>query len=322
MKRKNSFGPFKNICRFTLKSHLYSRMYLSNSNRFLERSACSANTEDELLDVNTSSLTIEDDGSSVCPISTETKLVNSKTRKVSRGVRCSRWAPCYKCVKDLVLRLPPKYRRFLLYAWFGWKIGHIVVLLYLFLRGLVELGTKQARTRILYIVTSSVAYNNDIDRLTESVLPVLSDMFSQHVDDRHVIIDVYFILAYKVRQRRADLLRKRLPTTADMEFWEEACPLSYIEQDEYAKLEENCESLSQQQRCVIKDKLLHYNYFVVIEDDPINNVTQVQHNLDYAGALSLGYTDSITLSSIVMQTTQKGDPIIASNISIDAPFRQ
>ena len=172
------------------------------------------------------------------------------------------------------------------------------------------------KNRILYIVTSIAEYDNGRrsttsgnDRFTQTLLPILlesvqsllsssSSPSSSSLDDFPFInsVDVFLITHYPITPARYQQVRTALPKSVGLQIWDQATPYGYItdipwdqqvetlqripqqlQQQQQQRIQSHTRGLSRQHRYVIKDKLLHYDTFINVEDDMLIHKEQVQH---------------------------------------------
>lgn len=89
--------------------------------------------------------------------------------------------------------------------------------------------------RVLHILTSLAEYQNGrrdtvkgVDRLQETMIPNLVSSVTTMISppyDYHV--DVYLILAYKLKPERRLLIEKALPEGVGLDVWDDAMPMGY-----------------------------------------------------------------------------------------------
>jgi hypothetical protein len=146
--------------------------------------------------------------------------------------------------------------------------------------------------RVLYIVTSMAEFDeghrNTIkgrDRFQEILIPVVAEACSS-MQAHGYLVDVYLITHYEIRPERFKLLRDRLPSFVGIEVWDDATPLGYNLQHSDTLIEPITRSLARQHRYVIKDKFLHYNFFVAFEDDMLIKGDHVNYYDDLTNYLS------------------------------------
>lgn len=203
-------------------------------------------------------------------------------------------------------RLPRRYKLACLVVWVLWKVVVAVVVVHLVSSSSATSSSQQQPpssshpTRILYIVTSLSEYNTGRrqtkagqDRLGDILLPVLVDSVESMVHPPYEYqVDVYLILAYRLRPDREAELRRRLPPSVGLQVWDEACPLTYDARFSPTALVNNTRALSRQHRLVIKDKLSFYDLFVAMEDDmrvtgaAVDQYLKVSEELDRLRALA------------------------------------
>jgi len=128
--------------------------------------------------------------------------------------------------------------------------------------------------RVLHIVTALAEYNSGHrgttkgqDRLQEVMIPVLVDSVSTMISPPHNYeVDVYLVLGWKLKPERRRLVEDALPEGVGLEIWDDASPLGYDE-NESVTIQHVTRGLARQHRFVIKDKIDHYDFFSVFEDD-------------------------------------------------------
>lgn len=158
-----------------------------------------------------------------------------------------------------------------------------------------QTDNKEKKDKILYIVTSMSEYDNGQrntqrgrDRFQETVVRVTAESAESMLSFGYDV-DVYLITHYELKPERQALLRQSLPSTVGLEIWEDATPLSYSQPGEQVDDQDHVQSvmraLSRQHRFVIKDKLLHYDFFVAFEDDMLIKGHHVQHYMDMSREL-------------------------------------
>lgn len=235
-----------------------------------------------------------------------------------------------RTISRKVKRIPRRHKRACVLMWIAWKfVG--VFLVALFVRHHTSSNTSNLqhnvhhfsprklphsssssttqstpKTRVLYIVTSLAEYNtgqrNTIkgqDRLAEVVLPVLLQSVQSMLSTENYQVDVYLILAYKLRPEREQFIRDQFlqlstimeagtaaAASVGLQIWDDACPLGYDKRKGHADtVANNTRALARQHRYVIKDKLPYYDVFVNFEDDMLVTAAHVQHYLDVSKAL-------------------------------------
>jgi len=144
-----------------------------------------------------------------------------------------------------------------------------------------------AKFRALYVVASMAEYQTGAkgtvegeDRFANTFVPIVSNAAHSIVNKYPTWdLDVFLIVGYKLRTERYDYLRKKLPEGVGLQLWEDAIPLSYnTTKDKTLML--NLQSLNRQHRFVLRDKLNHYDLFIVGEDDMAINAAHVEQYLD------------------------------------------
>lgn len=142
--------------------------------------------------------------------------------------------------------------------------------------------------RILYIVTTLAEYNSGTrntvkgsDRLQETLIPILTEGVSSMIQAGYDV-DVYLVCHFMLSPERQALVQKSLPPTVGLQVWNDATPLGYDtsldpKDHPHRKMEYRTLHLARQHRFVIKDKFLHYDIFVVFEDDMLIKASHVQH---------------------------------------------
>ena len=177
---------------------------------------------------------------------------------------------------------------------------------------LSPLEAAQEPLRVLYIVTSLAEYNTGKrktvagqDRLAEILLPVVADTVhsitttmtdnQQQQQQQQYKVDVYLILAYKLRPEREQFIRDHLPQGVGLQIWDDAAPLSYdpplnsknVKKDHQYLLQDNTRTLARQHRYVLRDKLPYYDLFLAFEDDMRITASHVQHYIATSQALNI-----------------------------------
>lgn len=167
---------------------------------------------------------------------------------------------------------------------------------------LSPLEAAQQPLRVLYIVTSLAEYNTGRrktaagqDRLAEILLPVVADGVHSMMETQQYKVDVYLILAYKLRPEREQLLRDYLPPGVGLQVWDDACPLGYdpplysknVKKDHQYLLLNNTRTLARQHRYVVRDKLPYYDLFLAFEDDMRITASHLQHYIATSQALNI-----------------------------------
>jgi hypothetical protein len=166
-------------------------------------------------------------------------------------------------------------------------------------------ANKQGGGRLLYIVTSMRMYDSGRrettkgnDRFGQSLIPIIAETAKSLLNNRessdNLIInhvDVYLVAFFNVNEARRMELRRALPNQVGLEIWQDAAPLMYDYQNgkllnvqqqkdgtkKWLPIRNHTRGLARQHRYVLKDKLLHYDYFVCLEDDMILHGTQMQN---------------------------------------------
>jgi hypothetical protein len=93
------------------------------------------------------------------------------------------------------------------------------------------------------------------------------------------LVDVFLICHFEMKPERLELIRHSLAPGVGVDVWSDATPLGYDTASDkpLRKLEYRTLHLARQHRFVIKDKLLHYDMFVVFEDDMLIKASHVEH---------------------------------------------
>lgn len=208
--------------------------------------------------------------------------------------------PILKKAHEIILRVPPRVRCIFIVFWFAWKIILLLAFLIILAKNSKSnngpsvassprsshnitwhnannnnLHTTTNATRVLYIVTSSSEYDdgnrNTIkgrDRFLHQTLPVMIDNVQSMTSNSNLDVDLFLVCAYKLTQDREEMIRSRLPGGVGFQYWDNATPLSYKEQEiSGSKIIEYKRSLARQHRFVIRDKFDYYDMFVAFEDD-------------------------------------------------------
>lgn len=81
-------------------------------------------------------------------------------------------------------------------------------------------------------------------------------------------VDVYLICGFTLTPDRQKLVSDALPDGVGLEVWNDATPLGY-DRDDFTAIQPITRSLARQHRFVLKDKLYHYDFFSVFEDDMV-----------------------------------------------------
>mmetsp|Transcript_25412 Transcript_25412/g.36410 ORF Transcript_25412/g.36410 Transcript_25412/m.36410 type:complete len:525 (+) Transcript_25412:84-1658(+) len=149
-----------------------------------------------------------------------------------------------------------------------------------------EIETTE-KFRALYVVASMAEYQTGAkgtvegeDRFANTFVPIVSNAAHSIVNQYPTWdLDLFLIVGYKLRTERYDYLRKKLPEGVGLQLWEDAIPLSYnTTKDKTLML--NLQSVNRQHRFVLRDKLNHYDLFIVGEDDMAINSVHVEQYLD------------------------------------------
>jgi hypothetical protein len=141
--------------------------------------------------------------------------------------------------------------------------------------------------RILHIVTALAEYNNGRrgtergeDRLQKVFIPVLaSSVESMMADPYNYQVDVYLVLHFKLLPERRKLIEDALPDGVGLQVWDEATPIAYDERKDDT-MKPVTRGLARQHRFVIKDKIDHYDFFTVYEDDMRITGAHIAHFLE------------------------------------------
>ena len=221
--------------------------------------------------------------------------------------------PLLKRLREIFLRLPPRWRYAIVILYFGWKI--IVGLTFLFVLTVTNLKYPQTnglvqpqqqlqqqqqqqqpltnRTKVLYIVTTLSEFNTGSrrtikgqDRLGEVLLPIMVDSTESMISPPfNYEVDVFLISAYTLKPEREQLIRDSLPSGVGFQFWDDAAPLGY-DKRKSKEVTVNTRALARQHRYVIKDKFFHYDLFVAFEDDMritghhVDHFLKMSHEID------------------------------------------
>jgi len=129
--------------------------------------------------------------------------------------------------------------------------------------------------RILHVITSLAEYNSGArgtthgqDRLQEVLIPSMKGAINSISKEPNWTVDVYLILGFNLSPRRRQLVRNALPPEVGLEVWNDATPFSYDNgKRSDGKIKHITRGLARQHRYVLLDKLDHYDFFTVFEDD-------------------------------------------------------
>mmetsp|Transcript_7163 Transcript_7163/g.8283 ORF Transcript_7163/g.8283 Transcript_7163/m.8283 type:complete len:642 (+) Transcript_7163:119-2044(+) len=147
--------------------------------------------------------------------------------------------------------------------------------------------------RVLHIVTALAEYNSGRrgtiegqDRLQEVMIPILVDSVSSMISPPcNYEVDVYLVLGWKLKPERRRLIEDALPEGVGLEIWDDATPLGY-DANESVTIQHVTRGLARQHRFVIKDKINHYDFFSVFEDDMRNTGGHISHFLEVTAELN------------------------------------
>jgi len=147
--------------------------------------------------------------------------------------------------------------------------------------------------RVLHIVTALTDINSGLrdtirgqDRLQEMMIPVLVDSVSTMISaPYHYQVDVYLVLGWKLKAERRRLIEDALPEGVGLEIWDDASPLGY-DKTRNDDIQAVTRSLARQHRFVIKDKIDHYDFFSVFEDDMRVTGGHISHYLEVTAELN------------------------------------
>jgi len=146
--------------------------------------------------------------------------------------------------------------------------------------------------RVLHILTSLQEYQSGRrdtvkgqDRLKEVMIPnIVSSVTTMISPPYNYHVDVYLILAYKLKPERRRLIESALPEGVGLDVWNDAMPMGYNLADD-TKVSEIDRSLARQHRFVMKDKLEYYDFFSAFEDDMRITGGHISHYLEVSAEL-------------------------------------
>mmetsp|Transcript_1041 Transcript_1041/g.2236 ORF Transcript_1041/g.2236 Transcript_1041/m.2236 type:complete len:608 (+) Transcript_1041:118-1941(+) len=219
--------------------------------------------------------------------------------------------PILKKAKELALRVPPKVRFVFIFFWVAWKVLLLFALLsimgkrnndtsFLSSSGILRILNVTGHilidnnihittdaTRVLYIITSSVEYNdksqasvNGQDRFRDQLVPVMIDSVESMTGNSfNVDIDVFLVCAYPLRPEREEIIRNQLPQGVGFQFWDNAAPFAYEGTGISGSISEYKRALARQHRFVVRDKFDYYDVFLAFEDDMLVRGQHVHHYL-------------------------------------------
>ena len=113
--------------------------------------------------------------------------------------------------------------------------------------------------------------------LQETLIPVMSESVQSMLKEGYSV-DVFLVCHFILQPERYELVRRALPSSVGLEFWNSATPLGYdTGKEPFVKLENRTLHLARQHRFVIKDKLAKYDLFACFEDDMVIHAEHIQH---------------------------------------------
>lgn len=156
-----------------------------------------------------------------------------------------------KKMKQMIARVPRRYRVACVVLWLGWKLLSTSVLLYILWTN-AHVAMRPQQHRMLHIITTTASSNATTTNV-EALLSyaVESQQKLLRVDGLDVV-DLYIILAGSPTVSDRERIRQIVPSS-ESHIWEDAQPLA--------------DSIYRQHRFVIKDQLLNYDMIAVTTDE-------------------------------------------------------
>lgn len=197
----------------------------------------------------------------------------------------------FGCLFDKFDKLSPRARKAAICLVVLWKLFTTSLTIYLVVYGRSQYLKKQnmgkqvvveesfsmeqeKQFRILHIITSLAEYNSGLrgtthgqDRLQEVLIPCMKGAVNSILQEPNWTVDVHLILGFNLSPTRRQLVRNALPPEVDLEVWNDATPFSYERSRSDGKIKLITRGLARQHRYVLLDKLDHYDFFTVFEDD-------------------------------------------------------
>jgi hypothetical protein len=145
--------------------------------------------------------------------------------------------------------------------------------------------------KILYVVTTLSEYDSGarstvkgFDRLQETLIPVVRESVESMIRSGFSV-DVAIISHYNMT--RINLLQAALPPSVGLQSWDDATPVGYKLEDTNKNFTQSItRALARQHRFLIKDKLVHYDFFAVFEDDMLITGDIVQNFIDVSDEIN------------------------------------